>query len=211
MRYLRSFGRFWWNFIVGDDWRVAAGVAVALGLTFAARPQRRQRLVAAPGRHRAGSRRIAATRRPAARAQVISLCKCTLESRSAAACRRSTYALPIPPSRGRERRPSGAQPPRDAFLPSDLPAAAVRTSKGRFQALRRSRPGAACGHDRVRNEREGAAPDAEPAPPQDRPCFRSDFAIFPACSMIESIDDLPVGLTEVDSREGEPEANRRRC
>ena len=33
MRYLRSFGRFWWNFIVGDDWRVAAGVAVALGLT----------------------------------------------------------------------------------------------------------------------------------------------------------------------------------
>jgi hypothetical protein len=30
--YLRSFGRFWWNFIVGDDWRVAAGVAVALGV-----------------------------------------------------------------------------------------------------------------------------------------------------------------------------------
>jgi hypothetical protein len=33
MRYLRSFGRFWWNFIVGDDWRVAAGVAAALGGT----------------------------------------------------------------------------------------------------------------------------------------------------------------------------------
>jgi hypothetical protein len=33
MKYLRAFGRFWWNFIVGDDWRVAAGVAVALGLT----------------------------------------------------------------------------------------------------------------------------------------------------------------------------------
>jgi undecaprenyl pyrophosphate phosphatase UppP len=33
MRYLRAFGRFWWNFIVGDDWRVAAGVAVALGVT----------------------------------------------------------------------------------------------------------------------------------------------------------------------------------
>ena len=33
MRYVRSFGRFWWNFIVGDDWRVAAGVALALGLT----------------------------------------------------------------------------------------------------------------------------------------------------------------------------------
>jgi hypothetical protein len=34
MRYLRSFGRFWWNFIVGDDWRVAAGVAVALVVTY---------------------------------------------------------------------------------------------------------------------------------------------------------------------------------
>ena len=33
MRYLRSFGRFWWNFIVGDDWSVAAGVAGALGVT----------------------------------------------------------------------------------------------------------------------------------------------------------------------------------
>ena len=33
MKYLRSFGRFWWNFIVGDDWRVAADVAVALALT----------------------------------------------------------------------------------------------------------------------------------------------------------------------------------
>jgi hypothetical protein len=34
MSYLRSFGRFWWNFIVGDDWRVALGVAVALGVTY---------------------------------------------------------------------------------------------------------------------------------------------------------------------------------
>ena len=33
MKHLRAFGRFWWNFIVGDDWRVAAGVAVALALT----------------------------------------------------------------------------------------------------------------------------------------------------------------------------------
>jgi hypothetical protein len=33
MRYLRSFARFWWNFIVGDDWIVAAGVGVAIGLT----------------------------------------------------------------------------------------------------------------------------------------------------------------------------------
>jgi hypothetical protein len=34
MNAVRSFGRFWWNFIVGDDWRVAAGVALALGVTY---------------------------------------------------------------------------------------------------------------------------------------------------------------------------------
>jgi hypothetical protein len=33
VRYLRSFGRFWWSFVVGDDWVVAAAVAVALGAT----------------------------------------------------------------------------------------------------------------------------------------------------------------------------------
>jgi hypothetical protein len=32
--HLRAFGRFWWNFVVGDDWRVAAGIAVALLLTW---------------------------------------------------------------------------------------------------------------------------------------------------------------------------------
>jgi hypothetical protein len=32
--HLRAFGRFWWSFIVGDDWRVAAGVAVALATTY---------------------------------------------------------------------------------------------------------------------------------------------------------------------------------
>lgn len=30
---MRRFLHFWWDFIVGDDWRVAAGIAVALGLT----------------------------------------------------------------------------------------------------------------------------------------------------------------------------------
>jgi hypothetical protein len=30
---VKRFGRFWWDFIVGDDWRVAAGVAFALGVT----------------------------------------------------------------------------------------------------------------------------------------------------------------------------------
>jgi hypothetical protein len=34
MSYLRAFGRFWWNFIVGDDWQVAAGVAVVLAITY---------------------------------------------------------------------------------------------------------------------------------------------------------------------------------
>jgi hypothetical protein len=33
VRHVRSFGRFWWDFVVGDDWRVAAGVLVALALT----------------------------------------------------------------------------------------------------------------------------------------------------------------------------------
>jgi hypothetical protein len=34
-RWLRGFGAFWWDFIVGDDWRIAAGVVVALALTAA--------------------------------------------------------------------------------------------------------------------------------------------------------------------------------
>ncbi|HEX6491280.1 MAG TPA: hypothetical protein VF002_07885 [Gaiellaceae bacterium] len=33
MRYAIAFGRFWYGFIVGDDWTVALGVVVALGLT----------------------------------------------------------------------------------------------------------------------------------------------------------------------------------
>ena len=33
MSFLKRFAMFWWDFVVGDDWRVAAGVALALGLT----------------------------------------------------------------------------------------------------------------------------------------------------------------------------------
>ncbi len=33
MRYVVAIGRFWYEFIVGDDWLVAAGVVVALGAT----------------------------------------------------------------------------------------------------------------------------------------------------------------------------------
>jgi hypothetical protein len=35
MRMLRAFVMFWYDFVVGDDWRVAAGVVVALGATAA--------------------------------------------------------------------------------------------------------------------------------------------------------------------------------
>lgn len=30
MRFVVGFGRFWWDFIVGDDWKLAAGVAIVL-------------------------------------------------------------------------------------------------------------------------------------------------------------------------------------
>jgi hypothetical protein len=33
MRRIRAFGHFWWDFVVGDDWRAAAGVLLAIGLT----------------------------------------------------------------------------------------------------------------------------------------------------------------------------------
>jgi hypothetical protein len=33
VKWLRAFGRFWWEFVIGDDWLVAALVAVAIGAT----------------------------------------------------------------------------------------------------------------------------------------------------------------------------------
>jgi hypothetical protein len=33
MSNLSAFGRFWWDFVVGDDWLSAAGVAAAIALT----------------------------------------------------------------------------------------------------------------------------------------------------------------------------------
>jgi len=30
MRYVVLFGRFWWDFLIGDDWRIAAGVTATL-------------------------------------------------------------------------------------------------------------------------------------------------------------------------------------
>ena len=31
MSAIRRFGTFWWDFVVGDDWRIAVGVLIALG------------------------------------------------------------------------------------------------------------------------------------------------------------------------------------
>jgi tryptophan-rich sensory protein len=31
---LRAFGAFWYDFVVGDDWRVAVGVVIALAVTY---------------------------------------------------------------------------------------------------------------------------------------------------------------------------------
>lgn len=36
MRFLKSFGRFWYEFIIGDDWKVAAAVVLALLALFGA-------------------------------------------------------------------------------------------------------------------------------------------------------------------------------
>jgi len=35
VKYVVSFGRFWWDFVVGDDWRAAVGVVLAIGATAA--------------------------------------------------------------------------------------------------------------------------------------------------------------------------------
>ena len=35
MSRLAAFGRFWWDFVIGDDWLVAVLVALAIGATAA--------------------------------------------------------------------------------------------------------------------------------------------------------------------------------
>jgi len=32
--YVRRFLSFWWDFVIGDDWRVAAGIGVAIAITW---------------------------------------------------------------------------------------------------------------------------------------------------------------------------------
>ncbi len=34
MQQLKAFGAFWYDFVIGDDWRIALGVAIALTATF---------------------------------------------------------------------------------------------------------------------------------------------------------------------------------
>lgn len=33
MKYLKAFGQFWYDFIIGDDWKVAAAVVGGLAIT----------------------------------------------------------------------------------------------------------------------------------------------------------------------------------
>jgi hypothetical protein len=33
MKWLAGFGRFWYDFVVGDDWTIAIAVVIAVGLT----------------------------------------------------------------------------------------------------------------------------------------------------------------------------------
>lgn len=34
MKLIRAFGQFWYDFIIGDDWKIAVGVIVALIIIF---------------------------------------------------------------------------------------------------------------------------------------------------------------------------------
>jgi hypothetical protein len=34
VKRLKAFGAFWYDFVIGDDWRVAVGVVLALLVTF---------------------------------------------------------------------------------------------------------------------------------------------------------------------------------
>ncbi|SNT60414.1 hypothetical protein SAMN05216276_107739 [Streptosporangium subroseum] len=33
MRFLKGFGMFWYDFIIGDDWKIAAAVVLSLAVT----------------------------------------------------------------------------------------------------------------------------------------------------------------------------------
>jgi hypothetical protein len=33
VKFLKAFGQFWYDFIIGDDWKIAVAVLLALGVT----------------------------------------------------------------------------------------------------------------------------------------------------------------------------------
>jgi hypothetical protein len=33
MKFLKDFGAFWYDFIIGDDWKIAVGVVIALAVS----------------------------------------------------------------------------------------------------------------------------------------------------------------------------------
>ncbi|MGW4607087.1 hypothetical protein ACWENS_28020 [Streptomyces sp. NPDC004532] len=35
MRFLKSFGQFWYDFVIGDDWKIAVAVVLALAVLLA--------------------------------------------------------------------------------------------------------------------------------------------------------------------------------
>ncbi len=36
MKFLKAFGEFWYDFIIGDDWKIAVAMVLALGATLGA-------------------------------------------------------------------------------------------------------------------------------------------------------------------------------
>lgn len=36
MNFIKSFGQFWYDFIIGDDWKIAVAMVIAVGLTIGA-------------------------------------------------------------------------------------------------------------------------------------------------------------------------------
>ncbi|WP_371402731.1 hypothetical protein OHA10_33185 [Kribbella sp. NBC_00662] len=36
MKFLKSFGQFWYDFIIGDDWKIAVAVVITLAIMVAA-------------------------------------------------------------------------------------------------------------------------------------------------------------------------------
>jgi hypothetical protein len=61
VKYLRSFGRLWWDLIIGDDWRLAAGVVAGLGVA-ALLAHRRCGVVGDAGRSGSDARLVAQAR-----------------------------------------------------------------------------------------------------------------------------------------------------